>query len=98
QVANRLTVTDQPDSMMGTFFGLDNRQLVPPFLPSGRGQDHILGVTLRSCFNRSYFAYLPYALLHLPVETRHSWAREILRKPSGISLATLFEAVIISFE
>jgi hypothetical protein len=97
QVAKQTVITDAPNSMMATFFGLDNRELVPPNLPIGRGQDHLFGITLSKCFPDGYFAYLPWTLQHLPLEPRKFWRGEIHRRASGIDILTLFESLIRPF-
>lgn len=50
--------------------GLDNRAGVPPFIPMGRYEDGVFRYTLRRSDPDAYFAYLPYALLHDPLEAR----------------------------
>ncbi len=71
-------------SSMTMFAGIDNRDLLPPFLPVTRCEDVVFGVTLGQCFDDAYIAYLPWALLHIPVETRSFSRGEIIRSGSGI--------------
>jgi hypothetical protein len=52
--------------MMTAATGLDNRIPLPPFMPSGRGEDTVFGVTLQRCFPEVYTGFVPYALLHAP--------------------------------
>lgn len=46
------------------FFGLDNTELLPPFLPSGRGADGLFGTLLNQCVDYSYYGLLPFNLPH----------------------------------
>ncbi|MFP5263070.1 MAG: amino acid adenylation domain-containing protein [Blastocatellia bacterium] len=97
RVAGSTTIADRSYLLMAGAFGLDNRDLIPPFLPVGRGEDHLFGNTISSCLPRSYFAYIPYLMRHKAIEARAFWPREVFRKSSGIDLFTLFESLIGSF-
>ncbi|GEM_PF-453932 len=88
RVASTLTISDETFGMT-TFVGLDNRLLLPPFLPVRRGQDLIFATTLGQCFPDACFGHLPWALLHEPVETRKFWPGEIFRTASGFDTAKL---------
>jgi len=55
---------------LGNGVALDNRCLLPPFLPNLRGEDTVFGLTLATCFSDTYFAHLPLALLHDPPAQR----------------------------
>jgi hypothetical protein len=50
--------------------GLDNRVLLPPFLPVYRAQDAVFGAILRLCFPETAQGLLPWILVHAPAETR----------------------------
>ena len=50
--------------------GLDNRALLPPFLPSGRNEDGIFAMALHVCSENALIGYLPFAILHSPDEVR----------------------------
>jgi len=97
RVAPRLVIADRADDLMTTFFGLDNRTLVPPFVTIGRGSDAIFGMMLTQCFDDSYFANLPWALLHSPAEPRTFWPGEIVRSATGINITMLLTILIRSF-
>lgn len=88
RVASTPTISDETFGMT-TFVGLDNRILLPPFLPVRRGQDLIFATTLGQCFPDACFGHLPWALLHEPVETRKFWPGEIFRTASGFDTARL---------
>ncbi len=53
-----------------TVTGFDNRALLPPFVPSGRGEDTFYGMLLKRCFSDACFGYLPIAILHAPMLPR----------------------------
>jgi hypothetical protein len=76
-VVDRVTLR-RSSPFSSTFFGLDNRELVPPFLPGGSGQDTLFGLVLSKCFYDNYFVQLPFALLHEPVEVRRFTLEQIV--------------------
>jgi len=88
RVTPGLYLSDASFSML-TFCGLDNRQLLPPNLPSHRGQDLIFGQTLWACFTNSIFGHLPFALIHDPLPPRRFWPGEVTRSASGVDLCRL---------
>jgi hypothetical protein len=92
----RLTLATSSRNMMTPFFGLDNRELAPPFLPVARGSDHVFGLSLSLCFPDALFAHLPFALLHRPLDPRCFWAGEITRSAAGIDVARLAAALLSS--
>jgi hypothetical protein len=49
---------------MSYCMGLDNRSLLPPFLPVGRNEDGVFGVTLGLTDENALFAHLPYGVIH----------------------------------
>src|SRR5262249_35731251 len=79
RVVDRVTVSDFPPSH-STFLGLDNRQVLPPFLPEGRGQDALFGYVLLLCSPDTLYARLPWALLHDPVEVRSFSSRQLVER------------------
>jgi len=50
--------------LMGTVLGIDNRNLLPPFMPVLRNEDGNFGYVLSTCFEHSFFGHLPWAVLH----------------------------------
>ncbi|MGD0724596.1 MAG: hypothetical protein ABSB63_03450 [Spirochaetia bacterium] len=50
--------------------GIDNRSLLPPFLPVGRNEDGIFAMTLRICAEDALIGHVPFAVLHSPQEAR----------------------------
>lgn len=81
-------LADATFSML-TFWGLDNRELLPPNLPMNRGQDIVFGQILWRCFGEAVFGHVPLALLHDPVPPRRFWPGEITRSAAGVDLCRL---------
>jgi hypothetical protein len=61
------------------FIGLDNRELLPPFLPVCRNEDGVFAVALRQCVPDSFFGYLPWSLVHAPTGSREYDLRFVTR-------------------
>lgn len=69
QSHNSLTV-GVPQFLIGMNLGFDNTELLPPFHPHFRNSDGIFASVLRKCFTNSYIGHLPYAISHIPPESR----------------------------
>src|SRR5690606_4828702 len=50
--------------------GVDNRELMPPTLPNGRGQDALFAELVGVVYPHSLFAQLPWMLMHIPETSR----------------------------
>ncbi len=98
RVAQQATLARNVAAMTGACYGIDNRRLVPPALPLTSGQDVLFGLTVSRCFDDGYFAHLPWATLHLPVEERAFWPGEILRSATGIAFHMLLWTFINRFD
>jgi len=97
RAVNRPTITEGA-LCLAYAIGLDNRALLPPFLPVLRNQDGLFGVLLQRCLNRSYFGYLPWAVLHAPQDARPFALKELREIPWGIRVSDLFIKLAVSFE
>ena len=97
RVVNRPTISDGTCSV-ATSLGLDNRELLPPYTPMGRGLDILFGINLWKCFEDGYLGHVPYALLHAPAENRRFWPGEIFRSASGYDIDKMMIDCIKSFE
>jgi len=62
---NAPTVGDTAFFMAGNI-ALDNRALLPPFLPLHGNEDATYGATIRACFDAGYVGFPPWALVHSP--------------------------------
>jgi FkbH-like protein len=96
RVVPRLTLSDAAFSIT-TWVGLDNRTLLPPCMPVGRGQDVIFGLTVWRCLTESFFGHVPWTLLHAPVENRAFWPGEIFRSASGFDIDKLIIACVTGY-
>ena len=63
RVANRYLVTHDA-ACMGFCMGLANTMMAPPFLPTGRNEDGLFGLTLSAVDRTAVVGHLPYAVLH----------------------------------
>ena len=63
RIVRRQTVTHFNTCMMYCA-GLDNRELLPPFLPAGRNEDGVFGATMGLCAPEAFFGHLPYGIVH----------------------------------
>jgi hypothetical protein len=77
----RKLVTDGPFCMSATL-GLDNRDLLPPFMPTMRGEDTIFGLTIARCLDGAWMGHVPAAVLHRPVESRQ-FATDAIWRDAG---------------
>jgi hypothetical protein len=73
-----LKVSDRPTFdvsglCMTTSIGLDNRDLLPPFMPVYRNEDGIFGAVLARYFDEEYSVHLPWAALHDAETGRSYW-------------------------
>ena len=95
RAANRLTISDSA-WCMATVLGLDNRSLLPPFMPVYRHQGGLFGLTLRACFDDVYFGHLPSTILHAPMEPRSYSTDEVLKSATKFRFCDLAAACIRS--
>ena len=89
----RPTITRGP-FCMSTFFGLDNRLLLPPFFPIQRNSDGTFGFMLWKCVDGSHVAFLPWTLVHAPEPPRvfvpdEMWADAATVRMTDILTASL---------
>ncbi len=70
RIAPRYVINNGP-SCVSMSIGLDNRSLLPPFMPCGRSEDTIFGTLLKTCFPAALKGYVPrYAIQHKPAVLR----------------------------
>lgn len=97
RVAPRDSISD------GAFFismniGLDNRSLLPPFMPVQRRSDGIFGRILRGCFYHTYTGFLPYFIYHDPPESRSEVPEEVFKSLESLRINDLLDPLILSFQ
>ena len=93
RVVPRPTLSDDTFGM-SAFMAVDNRVVLPPRVPMGRGHDVIFTSMVWTCVPGSFIGHLPWTLLHAPAETRRFWSGEILRSASGFDSGKLFLACL----
>jgi hypothetical protein len=90
------TVTNSP-LLLTTFVGMDNRCLLPPFMPLFRGQDGLFSLLTRKCYKSSLTCYLPFNLLHSPVDPRTNSRDEIWNR-TGFQFNTMLQCIVEPLE
>ena len=91
------TITDGP-FWMTTSCSMDNRDLLPPFLPVLRNEDGLFGLMLRKCIPNGYFGYLPWALLHHPIEEPRSSSDDFALKALYVNCVDILIYLVSGFE
>jgi hypothetical protein len=82
---------------MALNLGLDNRELLPPFLPVYRNQDGVFAAILRVCFPGAYQGCLPWVVLHQPPMPRPLWALDPTTSVSRVQTGHLMQMLVGSF-
>jgi hypothetical protein len=90
RAVTRLTVSDG-GFCRAVNLGLDNRQLLPPFLPVQRNQDGVFGTLLRSCFGGGLFGFLPWLLSHRPPTPRRLAPDHLWQSIAGVTTGQVFQ-------
>lgn len=76
--------------------GLDNRNLLPPFMPVQRKDDGIFGRVLRLCFPQAFSGFLPYVIYHDPPEDRSEAKQEPFKSLKYFRMNDILD-ILISF-
>ncbi|BCJ33862.1 hypothetical protein Athai_13650 [Actinocatenispora thailandica] len=95
---DRPTFAGRVGSFMNTFYGLDNRDIAMPNLPSARGNDTVSGATATACMPGAYFGHVPLAIRHEPMERRRFWPGEVVRSASGVDFSSVLVALVQAWE
>lgn len=80
---------------VGASLGLDNRVLLPPFMPIQRNSDGLFARTLLRCFRDGYKGYLPWAVLHDPLPPRTQSLESAQADATRIRLTHILRALIV---
>ncbi|MEO7328718.1 MAG: hypothetical protein ABI193_09085, partial [Minicystis sp.] len=70
---------------MAMGLGLDNRRLLPPFMPVTRNGDGLFACALRLCMHDAYLGFLPWVVEHTPPAPRSSPFEELFASLRGIA-------------
>jgi hypothetical protein len=88
------TTVCRPGFCMALNLGLDNRGLLPPFLPALRNQDGVFAALLRACRPDALFGFLPWVVPHEPAAPRPSLADGLREAGTGIRAGQAFQLLI----
>ena len=94
QLTTALTLSQRTDYLMATAFAADNRSMLPPFIPVGRGEDSVFGRVVQNTQHDVWFGHLPHAIFHGPVGRRRFARGEIIRSAATTDLASLMCATV----
>jgi hypothetical protein len=84
------TISHADSAAVGMCMGLDNRGLLPPFMPDCRKEDGIFAGFLARTSDHHYVTHLPFTLVHEPVGSREYLAgRDTAIRFADIILALL---------
>lgn len=75
----------------------DNQSILPPFMPVLRGEDIVFGKILVACFGPSLIGYLPWAILHAPLESRSNSAEDIAQAGHSTSYHQILHSLVDIF-
>lgn len=70
QSVSQITITERANPVFAMCMGLDNRDLLPPFTPIGRGEEVVFGAVASKCLGEVYASHLPWVLPHIPPQQR----------------------------
>jgi hypothetical protein len=82
---------------MAPNLGLDNRRLLPPFMPVQRNQDGVFGVLVRTCFPGAFFGFLPWALRHHQPSPRRGLTADAWEQATRFRSGQIVQAIIRSY-
>jgi len=81
---------------IGINLGLDNRRLLPPFLPVMRGEDSVFGNILWSCFATEYVGFLPQTVIHHSPRVQAQRSPLVWNEFAQLQTGEIFSAIITS--
>ena len=88
KASTRPSISDGKYCMAGSI-GLDNRMLLPPFMPVQRNEDGVFGHVLRACFQHAYSGHLPFAVVHDPPGQRNGGEQALFMRTNDIVIKML---------
>lgn len=90
------TVSDSAFFMSGNI-ALDNRELLPPFLPRFRNEDAIFASTLRSCYGPGSIGMTPWVLKHSSPQRKRIPFRLALEGYGSFPACDIIRSLVIAF-
>jgi hypothetical protein len=97
RTVSRPTISAGPFCMT-TFFGFDNRGVLPPLFPVQRNSDGIFGLVLQKCVEESHTAFLSSVLLHAPPVHRAFDPDAIWSDAQSVRLADVVIACVFAHD
>jgi len=74
--------------------GIDNRDVMPPFVPFGRGEDGIFALCVQRCYPNALTVHLPFAMAHEPEEARSYPSGAMAQGLARTKFGTIVESAI----
>ncbi len=79
---------------MAMNLGLDNRRLLPPFLPVQRSQDGVFAALVRACLPGALFGFLPWAVWHRSPLRRDFTTIDLVGSAARVSCGQVVQALV----
>ena len=86
QAVSRPTLTETAYPLLAMCIGLDNRRLLPPFAPVGKGEEVVFGATLTKCFDDAFAVRVPWCVTHAPPQQRSLSSRHMFSVGPNLAL------------
>jgi hypothetical protein len=93
----RKTTIARTPMCAGGNLGLDNRRLLPPFVPVHRSEDAIFGLTLEMCDKDALMGFTPFAVKHMVTESRSAPLEDVLEGVGRFRAPDLLRLIVTSF-
>jgi hypothetical protein len=90
----RATTVSHGAPVFSSVLGLDNRDLLPPFIPAGDDELKVFSATLKRCTTNAFHAHLPWAIL----QDRQRHPPNGSSAPMGVRFCDVVTAIICSCE
>ena len=82
----------------GFNLGLDNREIVPPFMPIMRGEDSMFTPLFRAATSNGFFAILPWLVYHAGAGAKRRPNRLEAKMVSRLSFADIISLILQSYQ
>lgn len=82
----------------GFNLGLDNREIIPPFLPFFRGEDSLFTALFRSATTNGFFAILPWMVFHSGAGAKARSDQMQIKKIARISFCDVIGLILQSYQ
>jgi hypothetical protein len=92
RIVDMFTVADSGFCMTYAL-GMDNRELLPPFFPTGRNSDGSFGVALRAISPERYIGHLPVGIIHRGSDSKQFAMNAIWKDASRIRTSDIVIAI-----